>query len=401
MGPHLLLTHDFPPRTGGVSRFMGELARRYQPEHLLVSTALDPDGFDSDSGFPNRIDRMPVDVRGLRSLPGILQWSRRAAMLAREHAATFTWCGGLVPDAYPAKWVRERLDIPYGVLLHGADLLMLQHQVHRSAVRRRAARALLRSAAVLVANSRYTRELALGVVGELGISTADDPVRVVPLGTDPERFRPGLDAGAVRARYGIDGGPWLLTVTRPAPFKGVDVVLRAMALLRERHPEVRYAVAGGADRGGELRAQAAALGVAERVRFLPPVPESELPALYNAADIYVGATRRVGLNVEGFGIALMEASASGRPVIAGRSGGIPEAVRDGETGLLVDAEHPESVAAAITRLVEDPAAGAAMGAAGRRLAETFYNWDRVTADLIGIAQEFRGAAGIADAQTDD
>jgi phosphatidylinositol alpha-1,6-mannosyltransferase len=133
--------------------------------------------------------------------------------------------------------------------------------------------------------------------------------------------------------------------------------------------------------------------MADRVRFLTGVPDADLPALYNCAEIYLGVSRLMEQRVEGFGISLAEASACGVPVIAGRSGGIPEAVRDGETGLLVDAERPEAVAAAVERLLDDHALRARLGAAGRRAVETQFNWDRVTADLRRLGHEFGAPAG--------
>jgi glycosyltransferase involved in cell wall biosynthesis len=101
----------------------------------------------------------------------------------------------------------------------------------------------------------------------------------------------------------------------------------------------------------------------------------------------VGVSRLLSQRVEGFGISLCEASACGVPVVAGRSGGMPEAVQDGETGTLVDAESPDTVADALRPLLDDPALRARFGAAGRKAAERHYNWDRVTADLVRIANE--------------
>jgi phosphatidylinositol alpha-1,6-mannosyltransferase len=141
-----------------------------------------------------------------------------------------------------------------------------------------------------------------------------------------------------------------------------------------------------------LEDEARGLGVAERVRFLTDVPDRDLPALYNCAEIYLGVSRLMEQRVEGFGISLAEASACGVPVIAGRSGGIPAAVRDGETGLLVDAERAEAVAEAIGRLLGDAALRARLGAAGRRAVESHYNWDRVTTDLRRIGHELGAAA---------
>jgi phosphatidylinositol alpha-1,6-mannosyltransferase len=199
----------------------------------------------------------------------------------------------------------------------------------------------------------------------------------------------------VRARYGLDGGRWLFTVTRPTARRGIDVALGAVARLRTTAPELRYAIAGGGERLDELRARAARLGVADRVRFLEHVAEGDLPALYNAADAYLGLARLAGRGAEAFGVGALEASACGRPVVAGRSGEMAEAVRDGETGLLVD-ETPEAVADAVGRLLADAALAERLGRAGRRAAEIYFNWDRVAADLIGIAQEFRGSATVPD-----
>jgi phosphatidylinositol alpha-1,6-mannosyltransferase len=124
------------------------------------------------------------------------------------------------------------------------------------------------------------------------------------------------------------------------------------------------------------------------VRFLTDVPDRDLPAIYNCAEVYLGVSRLMEQRVEGFGISIAEASACGIPVVAGRSGGIPEAVRDGETGLLVDAESAEAVSDALRLLLDDSALRARLGGAGRCAVETYYNWDRVAGDLARIGHEF-------------
>jgi phosphatidyl-myo-inositol dimannoside synthase len=388
MAPQLLLTYDFPPIGGGIARWMAELAKRYPPGTLVVSTGQHPDAPDVDATFPNRVDRLPLPARRLRSLQGLLHWSRRAAVLTRQCGVEFIWCGNMKPASYPAKWTMERLGTPFGVLLHGGDLLILQHQVHQSLLKRRTARALLSSAAVLVANSRWTRECCITLLSELEIESAESHVQVVPLGADHVFFRPGVDTAAVRARYGLGEGRWLLSVARLARHKGVDTALIALSQLRDRFPDLRYAVVGTGEELESLEALAGRLGVADRVRFLTDVPDRDLPAIYNCAEVYLGVSRLMEQRVEGFGISLAEASACGVPVVAGRSGGIPEAVRDGETGMLVDAESPEAVGDALRVLLDDAALRARLGQAGRRSVESYYNWDRVAADLARIGREF-------------
>jgi phosphatidylinositol alpha-1,6-mannosyltransferase len=336
------------------------------------------------------IDRLSISARRAKTVPGLLLWSRRATSLVREHQVRFVHCGNVKPAGYPARWVHERLRVPYSIFLYGADLLSEQHKIH-SVLKRKTAKAIFGGAAVLIAISGWTRDLALAVLGELGLDGHGGRLRVVHLGTDPDRFRPGVDSGEIRKRFDLeDGGArWLLTVARLEPHKGVDMVLRALPAIIARAPDVRYAVAGKGPERDKLKKLAHKIGVADRVRFLGEVSERDLPALYNLASVYVGASRRAErLGVEGFGISLVEASACGLPVVAGRSGGIPDAVRDGDTGFLIPPEDPAAIAEVVTRLLGDKELASRVGAAGRRAVESYYNWDRVVRDLRAIEAEF-------------
>src|SRR5436305_8277451 len=204
----LLLAQDFPPMSGGIARLHGELAKRFPRGELVVSTPADPDALEVESGLTAIVERLPIGVRRTKTLPAVLFWSRRAASLARQHRVRFVHCGNVKPAGYPARWVHERLHIPYGIFFHGADLLSEQHKIRHSRLKRRAARVIFGGAAVLMTNSTWTRDLALSVLGELGLDGHGQRLRVVPLGTDPKQFRPGIDPSTVRERYGLpDGGP--------------------------------------------------------------------------------------------------------------------------------------------------------------------------------------------------
>ncbi len=368
---------------------MGEVARRYPPHTLVVSTGLYPDSAQSDARFPQVIDRVNIRATRLRTINGLALWSMRAGRLTRRHRFDFTWCGELKPAGYPAWWMARRRGVPYGVVVYGTELLLLGAKIRRSRFKRWTAGGLVAGATVLVAISTWTGNLARAVYELLGRPDLAARVQVVPLGTDPTQFRPGIDARPVRARHGLDGGPWILTVARLEWHKGIDTVIRALPAIRAAHPGARYAVAGVGPRRTELEQIAGQAGVRHAVKFLGFVADEELPALYNAADLYVGASRYHDLLAEGFGISLVEASASGIAVVGGRSGGVADAVRDGETGLLVDPEQPAAVAAAINRLLADETLRRRMGAAGRRAVETYYNWDRVCGDLMRIDEQFR------------
>jgi phosphatidyl-myo-inositol dimannoside synthase len=392
--PHrqLLLSYDFPPIGGGIARLTGELAKRYPAGTLLVSTGRCRGSAQVDSGLPNRVDRVGVRSTRLRTIQGLLIWSHRARRLARDFDPGFVWCGNLKPAAFPALWLRWRAGIPYGIMLYGSELLLLQHRIRGSRRKRAAAKSAFRHASVLIAISAWTRRLCLDVLAELGGELREADVRTIPLGTDPLLFRPGLDTRAACARYGLEHGRWLLTVARLVVHKGIDTGIKVLAALREAYPDLRYAIVGSGPKQAELEALARDLGVYDRVRFLTDVPDADLPDLYNCAEIYLGPSRPAELLIEGFGVSLVEASACGVPVIGGRAGGIPDAVRDGETGLLVDSTDLRAVVDSVQSLLLERGRGKALGVAGRRAVEGYFNWDRVAMDFRRTGEEFAAPA---------
>jgi phosphatidylinositol alpha-1,6-mannosyltransferase len=275
-------------------------------------------------------------------------------------------------------------------MLHGGDLLILREQVRRSRIKRELARTLLGSASLLVANSKYTARLCLSVLGQLQLLERERCIHTVPLGADPLKFRPGVDPSAVRGRYNLDNRRWLLSVARLTPHKGIDAAIRIVAELGRIYPDLGYLVVGSGEELRPLEELCRKLKVDDRVRFLTTVPDSDLPALYNCADVYVGLSRLMQHRVEGFGISLVEASACGLPVVATRTGGIPDAVRHEETGLLIDADEPEQLMAALRRLLDDRDLALRLGTAGRRAVEAYYNWRRVAGDLAQLGDQAGG-----------
>jgi phosphatidylinositol alpha-1,6-mannosyltransferase len=387
--PGLLLGFNFPPHEGGIARMIGEIARRYPPYSLIVSTGAYPDSDQSDGEFLQQIDRVSVPAQRLRTINGLIRWTIRVDRLARKYRPGFTWCGELKPAAYPARWLHRRYGIPYGIVTYGAELLLLEQKVRRSRFKRRTGRQLLEGASVFVAISRWTAEYTQRLLADVGLDHMLDRVRLVSPGTDPEQFDVGLDTTAVRHTYGLEGSPWILTVARLDWHKGFDTVIRALPAIRAAHPGTRYAIVGAGEASAHLEQLAAELGVGDAVRFLGFVPEADLPALYNVADVFALVSRRHDLLVEGFGIAAVEASASGVPVVAAREGGMADAVRDGETGLLVDPYSVRDVTEALKTLLGDATLRQRLGRAGRAAVEAYFNWDRVARDFENIEAELR------------
>ncbi len=395
MAHDLLLSFDFPPMGGGISRWMSEMARRHPAGTLTVSTGRVPGDAASDVAYPATVDRLDVPSGRLRSLAGQVRWARRALALHRATPFRFAWCDNIRPSAYPARALKQFAGVPYGVIVHGSDLFDIRANVRRSRIKRLITRQLLGRAATIVANSRWTRSLLHEVLLELDMPHVVERTRVVSLGTDPARFRPDIDTAAFRREHQLPDGRWIVTVARLEAFKGADTVIRALPRLTAQFPDLRYLVVGDGSFRAGAEALAVAEGVADRVHFLSQLPDHALPSAYAMATVYAGLTRETPREVEGFGIALLEAQASGKPVVAGRAGGIVDAVADGETGVLVDPTNVDAAAAAFASLLADAARCSAMGRAGRSAVERHYNWDRVVGELRAIAAQLGRSSAAA------
>jgi phosphatidylinositol alpha-1,6-mannosyltransferase len=213
------------------------------------------------------------------------------------------------------------------------------------------------------------------------------PVAAIDLGTDPGWFHPHRDTGSLRQRLALGTGPVILTVARLVPHKGQDVALRALARLDGEFPSVRYLVVGTGPDAARLDALARDLGVRDRVVFTGALSDEEVAEAYALATVYVGLSRLDrDVNVEGFGLSFVEAGASEVPSVAGDSGGVRSAVRDGETGFVVGPADDEAAAAALRRLLADQALRTGMGRAARLAVETHFNWDRVARETLDFTR---------------
>lgn len=230
------------------------------------------------------------------------------------------------PDGYAALRLARRLGVPVVVSARGTDV-NLYSTLPGIAPR---VRTVLRQADALIAVSEALRERMVGV------GAAPDRCHVVRNGVDLERFRPAIRRESPRSR--------LLTVGNLVPGKGVDTVLKALALLSRRGVEAELWVAGEGPERASLEGLAAKLHISERVRFLGRVPHGEMPSVYAEADLFCLASR-----AEGCPNVVLEALASGLPVVATPVGGVPELVRNGENGVLASGAEPGAFAEALRR----------------------------------------------------
>ena len=209
----------------------------------------------------------------------------------------------------------------------------------------------------------------------------------LPGGVDVEGFRPGIDGSVVRRRHGIpDDAPVVVCVSRLVPRKGQAALIRGLAGWRSVVPGTRLLLVGGGPDRAALEKLAERERVRDAVTITGSVTAEELPRHYAAGDVFAMPclTRRRGLEVEGLGMVFLEAAASGLPVVVGRSGGSVDALRDGETGILVDGGSDTEVHGAVATLLRDPARARAMGRAGRAFVTAEFSWDVLAPRLTGL-----------------
>jgi phosphatidyl-myo-inositol dimannoside synthase len=307
---------------------------------------------------------------------------RLVVEVGREHRPDVVVLGASWPLGELAPRLGRDLGVPVVALSHGLEAGLAS--VHLGHLVARATRGL---AALTTISDWCEDRLAPHV-------RADRVVRVPP-GVDVDRFTPAVDGTALRRGWGVpDDAPLVGCVSRLVPRKGQDRLLATWPELRRRHPDAHLAIVGEGPLADGLARQASALGPDAGVVLPGRVAWSDLPAAHAAFDVFAMPcrTRRFGTDVEGLGIVYLEAQAVGRPAVAGRSGGAPEAVLDGTTGSVVDGHDDAAIVAAVDRWLSDPQGRAAAGRAGREWVERRWTWEVIAARFADLLDEVVAAA---------
>jgi len=376
----LLVTQDFPPAVGGIQTYSKALADRFAraTEHFGVLCPQQQGSRDVDVELGYPVFRIPVPSDGMRyaQLPYLsyacLKGGFRVAFLAQWYsgaAASIAKRLGLLDRVYAAA--------------HGQELLRVPAEgkwLGRAYVRHR--QRVLSKLDGFFPVSRYTGSLLEG------LQVPPDKIHVVYNGTDVDKFAltsaEQAQLPAWRLERGLGSGPLLLTAARLVRRKGIDSVLAALPAIARRVPNVHYAIVGGGPEREALEHLARELGVRERVSFLGKIPDRDVVMAYNACDAFVMPARFEHPSVEGFGLVFREANACGKPVVGSRTGGIPDAIEDGRTGLLIEPDAVEALTTAVLRLLEDPAYAAKLGAQGRALVTESGTWQHAADDMLRV-----------------
>ena len=372
----LLVTNDFPPRPGGIQSYLEQFVDGLvtEGEHQVTVYApqwIGADDFDRAAAY--RIVRHPGTL--MLPEPGV---ARRMRNLIVDEDVETVWFGAAAPLALLAERARRAGAVRVLASTHGHEVGWSMLPGARSALRR-----IGETCDIVTFVSRYTRGRFASAFGPHA------RMEHLPPGVDTERFRPHPAARTeLRARYGLGERPTVVCVSRLVPRKGQDMLIKALPAIRQRVDGAALVIVGGGPYAETLQRLAERLGVIDDVVFTRGVPADELPAHYAMADVFAMPcrTRGSGLDVEGLGIVFLEASASGVPVVAGRSGGAPETVKDGETGRVVDGRSESEITDAVGGLLADTALARRMGEAGRRWVSHDWTWATHTARLSQLVR---------------
>lgn len=375
----LIVTNDFPPRPGGIQAFLHNMALRLEPERLVVYASTwkrGREGAEATAAFDAEQPFTVVRDSTTMLLPTPAA-TRRAVGLLREHGCTAVWFGAAAPLGLMAPALRKAGAERLVATTHGHEAGWAQLPASRQLLGR-----IGESTDTITYLGEYTRSR---IAGALSPEAAARMVQLPP-GVDEKVFHPGSGGAEVRARLGLTDRPVVVCVSRLVPRKGQDTLILAMPRILAQQPDAVLLIVGGGPYEKDLRRLARETGVTDSVRFTGAVPWSELPAHYGAGDVFAMPcrTRRGGLDVEGLGIVYLEASATGLPVVAGDSGGAPDAVLDGETGWVVRGGSPEESADRIVALLGDAELRQNMGERGRQWVEEKWRWDLLAERLRAL-----------------
>ncbi|GGC71195.1 GDP-mannose-dependent alpha-(1-6)-phosphatidylinositol monomannoside mannosyltransferase [Hoyosella rhizosphaerae] len=359
----LLVTNDFPPRPGGIQSYIHTLASLVPPDDLVVYAPKwrgdTHTRFDSEQPF--EVVRHPTTL--MVPSPGVL---KRAREIVRDRNCSAVWFGAAAPLALMTPFLRRSGVERAVACTHGHEVGWSMLPVSRQSLR-----VIGETADVITYVSKYTRGRFASAFG------ANAALEHVPPGVDTNVFRPDSAAReSLRARYRLGERPTIVCLSRLVPRKGQDMLIRALSGIRSHIDGAALVIVGGGPYGQQLRKLARECGVEDDVIFTGSVPSDELAAHHAMADVFAMPcrTRGAGLDVEGLGIVFLEASASGVPVVAGRSGGAPETVLDHETGHVVDGRSVAEITEAITAVLSDLDRARMMGKAGREWVTQNWQW---------------------------
>ena len=384
----LITSYDYRPRPGGVATCAFELARALAAQpgveiRVLAPSAPGDGAFDQHGLFTTVRTSLP-DSATAAILPMALRIGREVRSWQPDAVLNLLWhpCGVATVIGLSLMTGAP----PFFVMAHGVELVESRRNLKKRlrASLSFAKRVVFRRARAVFPVSRFTGEI---LVTQCGVPPSK--ATVVYNGVNPDEFFPGPRPGDLVASLGLEGRKVFLTVTRLDEYKGVDRVISALRYLVAKRPDVVYLVCGDGRDRRRLEALVHHFGLRGHVIFAGLVPAARLREFYTLADCFILVSREDWLSpdFEGFGIVYLEAAACEKPCIGGKSGGIPDAVADGETGWLVDPQNEYEISRVMLECLENPDQSISRGRAGRARVIRGFTWGHMAQRVLAQVAE--------------
>jgi phosphatidylinositol alpha-1,6-mannosyltransferase len=365
----ILFTLEYPPFKGGVANYYDNIVKHW-PDRNKITVLNNNDGKLINT-------RLPF----LKWLPSIFRLRQEVKNKQIDHVIV----GHILPLGTAAYIIFRLMKIPYSVILHGMDLTLSLKAGRR---KEWLAKKILKNASRIICASSFTAGLAKEVVGE----KMADKIKVVNPGVDSQLTINNYQLTInLKKKYNLENKIVLFSIGRLVKRKGFDKVIEAMPEILKEVPSLVYVIAGiGPDEEYLKDAPFIKGGVGgfkDSVIFLGKISDEEKWAWLDICDIFTMPSRQIGDDFEGFGIVYLEASLAGKPIVAGRSGGVEDAVLDNKTGLLVNPESTEEIANAIIKLSKDEDLRKKLGEAGKKRAEEEFDWGKQISRIYSIIKK--------------
>ena len=384
----LLITPDFPPVLGGIQNLLYNvcLYSRHHEIYVIAPKIGQHKGFDALQPF--EIHRVPSITRLGRNKQFVLFALSKALQICKKRGVKLIYCGHIVAGI-TGLLLKRLCNLPYIVHTYALEIMQAKNQ--------KLVASILQNADRIITISEFTKAAIL----KLGVNCGK--IRKVLPGICLDEFHPDVDASGIIDKYNLSEKKVILTIGRldaNEQYKGQDMVIKAMPDILHAVPSAVYAIGGDGSDRGRLENLAKEVGVADKVLFTGWIPEAEKPAFYAACEVFAMPSREMvqksplppffkggSVKAEGFGIVYIEANACGKPVVGGKSGGVPDAVIDGVTGLLVEPNSPKAIGDAIIKLLTDAEMSRQLGENGRKRALRELSAEKMAQNIEAVFQE--------------
>ena len=366
----LLITENFPPKSGGSGRWFWELYSRlpHAEYSILAGTWQDTDAFDAGTELPISRFNLSSSEWGFVSLKGLgfyLKTFWHIRRVIKQQNITNLHCGRVLPEGVMAWLINIFSGIPYSCYVHGEDLETAASSREQQFI----CKLVIGRATRIICNSHNSA----GLVAKFGEAAIAKTVVLHP-GVDSQQFVPADPNPAIRENLGWLNKKVVLTVGRLQARKGQDMMIRALPEIKKHIPNILYAIVGDGDCLTMLQNLAKELDVENQVQFLREINDQQMIQCYQQCDVFILPNRTIGNDIEGFGMVLVEAQSCGKPVIAGDSGGTKETMSLNESGFVIDCTDTKAISLKVTELLSQSGRCEEMGKIGRKHVESELDW---------------------------